>query len=200
VAEVTEGLEATAATICNWWNQHLVDTGRKPGTSSEDSTELATAKQRIAELEAELAATQRGYDLLRAVVPPKRQFETAEVMAAEGHPVTVSTRACCVSESGFYAWRRRSPSKRAIRHACLTDLILMVHYDSRGIYGGCRVHTELTIGRGIPVGYEAVCLLIRRAGIQGLPDNRSRRCKAPSAPTAADLVDRNFARSDLDQL
>ncbi|HCV36824.1 MAG TPA: hypothetical protein DF783_07835 [Acidimicrobiaceae bacterium] len=121
-------------------------------------------------------------------------------MVAEGHAVAVCTRECCVSSSGFYAWKRRSPSKRAIRHAWLTDLIVMIHADSRGTYGGRRVHAELTIGRGIPVGYEAVCLLIRRAGIQGLPDNRSRRCKAPSAPTAADLVDRNFARSDLDQL
>jgi hypothetical protein len=25
VAEVIDGLEATAVTVCNWWNQHLGD-------------------------------------------------------------------------------------------------------------------------------------------------------------------------------
>lgn len=38
-----------------------------------------------------------------------------------------------------------------------------------------------------------------RAGIQGLPGSRRRR-KATGGPTALDLVDRNFARSDPDQL
>jgi hypothetical protein len=32
-----------------------------------------------------------------------------------------------VSESGFYAWRSRPPSARAIRHAWLTDVIRQVH-------------------------------------------------------------------------
>ena len=41
---------------------------------------------------------------------------------------------------------------------------------------------------------------MRRAGIQGLPGNRNRRRKAPSTPTASDLVDRNFDRSEPDQL
>ena len=34
VAEVAAGLEVTDQTIYNWWNQHLVDTGRKPGATS----------------------------------------------------------------------------------------------------------------------------------------------------------------------
>ena len=71
VTEVAGGLEVTAATIYNWWNQHLVDTGRKPGTSSVESTELAAANRRIVELETELAAARRANDLLRAGVPPK---------------------------------------------------------------------------------------------------------------------------------
>jgi len=69
VAEVTAGLKVPAATIYIWCNQHLVDTGRKPGTSSVESTELVATKRRIAELETELAATRRANDLLRAVVP-----------------------------------------------------------------------------------------------------------------------------------
>lgn len=120
-------------------------------------------------------------------------------MAAEGLPVEVSTRVCGVSVSGFYEWRSRAPSERAIRHAWLTDQIIDVHAASRGTYGSRRVHAELTLGRGVEVGYHAVTMLMARAGIQGLPGSRRRR-KATGGPTALDLVDRNFARSDPDQL
>ena len=64
-------------------------------------------------------------------------------------------RAGCsgVSESGFYEWRVRLPSARAIRHAWLTDLIHQHLPTSRGTYGAPRVHAELRLGHGIRVGY-----------------------------------------------
>ena len=46
---------------------------------------------------------------------PKTRFEAVAVMADEGHPVEVSTRVCSVSNSGFYMWRKRPPSKRVGR-------------------------------------------------------------------------------------
>jgi len=121
-------------------------------------------------------------------------------MTDEGHPTEVSARVCSVSSSGFYAWRSRPPSQRAIRHAWLTDQIIDIHIGSRGTYGARRVHAELTIGRGVGVGREAIALLMRRADIQGLPGNRNRRRKVPSMPTALDLVDRSFAQTEPDQL
>ena len=56
-------------------------------------------------------------------------------MVAEGLPAQLACRVLDVSESGFYAWRSRPPSARAIRHAWLTDLIRQVHVDFRGVYG-----------------------------------------------------------------
>ena len=60
-------------------------------------------------------------------------------MAAEGLPVEVACRVLGVSESGYYAWRCRAPSARAVRHDLLTEVIRKVHSDSRGIYGYRRV-------------------------------------------------------------
>ena len=68
-------------------------------------------------------------------------------MTAERHSVQVSCRVLRVSDSGFYAWRGRAPSKRAIRHAWLTDVITQIHLDSNGTYGAPRVHAELKLGR-----------------------------------------------------
>ena len=74
-----------------------------------------------------------------------------------------------VSRSGYYAWAARAPSPRAIRQAWLTDLIGTIHQASRGTYGAPRVHAELVYGHGITIGHNTVSLLMRRAGLAGLP-------------------------------
>ena len=73
-------------------------------------------------------------------------------MVAEGLPAQLACRVLEVSESGFYAWRIRAPSLRALRHAWLTEMISRIHVDFRGVYGYRRVHAELTLGHGITVG------------------------------------------------
>ena len=120
-------------------------------------------------------------------------------MAAEGLPAQLACRVLRVSESGYYAWRKRAPSARAIRHAWLTDLIREVHLASRGTYGARRVHAELVLGRGVAVGHQAIELLMQRAGIKGLT-GRSRYRRALHSASAADLVKRDFVRSRPDQL
>jgi putative transposase len=120
-------------------------------------------------------------------------------MAAEHIPVEVACRVLDVSTSGYYAWRSRSPSARSIRHAWLTDLITQVHQRPRGTYGALRVHAELRLGHRIVVGHNAVALLMRRAGLAGAT-GRPRWRHAKPDQVAADLVDRNFARTGPNQL
>jgi transposase InsO family protein len=120
-------------------------------------------------------------------------------MAAEKLPVQVACRVVGVSESGYYEWRGRAPSERAIRHAWLTDLIRDVHAESGGTYGGRRVHAELTLGRGVVVGHGAVAMLMRQAGIVGAVGRPKWRHTKPEN-IAGDLVERNFARSGANQL
>ena len=56
------------------------------------------------------------------------------------------------------------------------------------------------MGYGITVGHNAVEMLMRRAGLTGLPGNRRRRKRIIPVDTAVDLVDRNFKRTEPDQL
>jgi Integrase core domain/HTH-like domain/Helix-turn-helix domain len=120
-------------------------------------------------------------------------------MVAEGLPAQLACRVLQVSESGFYAWRTRAPSPQTLRHAWLTDMINQIHVDFRGVYGYRRVHAELTLGHGITVGPEAVWLLMRKAGLQGI-SGRPRYRRIPNQPTASDLVERAFAREQPDRL
>jgi putative transposase len=120
-------------------------------------------------------------------------------MASHRLPVQLACRVLGVAESGYYEWRNRAPSARALRHVWLTDAIRAVHTDSFGTYGARRVHAELTMGLGIAVGHNAVEMLMRRADIRGLP-GRKRRKSVHDTPTAVDLVDRNFSRDAPNQL
>ena len=67
-------------------------------------------------------------------------------------------------------------------------------------YGAPRVHAELRLGYGIRVGHNAVAMLMRRAGLQGLSGSRGSRRRIRPLDTPADLVDRNFVRHQPDQL
>jgi transposase InsO family protein len=130
---------------------------------------------------------------------PKRRFAAIKLMAADGLPVQTACRVLGVSESGYYAWRDRPPSARAIRHAWLTDVIREIHTASRGTYGHRRVHAELTLGREIAVGHCQVELVMRQAGIAGI-SGRPKWRRVPNLAIASDLVDRDFARTDPDRL
>jgi putative transposase len=120
-------------------------------------------------------------------------------MAGEGLPAQLATRLLAVSESGYYEWRRRAPSARAIRHVWLTDQIRDVHVASRGTYGARRVHAELRLGRGLAVSHGTVELLMSRANIRGVTGRPKWRRSRPDL-LATDLVDRQFTRSGPNQL
>jgi hypothetical protein len=78
-----------------------------------------------------------GHRVPQGAGPPKGRFAAIAVMVAEGLPAPQ------VSESGFYAWRTRSPSPRMLRHAWLTEMINQIHVDFRGVPGSpgaCRAH------------------------------------------------------------
>jgi putative transposase len=118
---------------------------------------------------------------------------------SEDLPVEVTCRVVGVSVSGFYAWRKRKPSTRAVRHAMLAEVIREVHDASRQTYGARRVHAELVLGRQMTVARCTVELVMRRLGLAGLP-GRPRFRKVPNTPTAEDLVNRDFARTEPNRL
>jgi putative transposase len=118
---------------------------------------------------------------------------------SEGLPIEVTCRVVGVSVSGFYMWRKRKPSARAVRHAMVAEVIRQVHAESRQTYGARRVHAELVLGREMTVARCTVELIMRRLGLAGLP-GRSRYRKIPNTPTAEDLVNRDFARTEPNRL
>jgi len=106
-----------------------------------------------------------------------------------------------VSTSGFYAWRKRGPSKRAREDAWLLERIETIHKESRGTYGAPRIHAELQ-EQGIQVSRKRVARLMREAGLVGVSRRRGTRTtiRDNQARPAPDLVDRDFAASGPNEL
>lgn len=112
-------------------------------------------------------------------------------------------RACLmlgVSQSGYYAWKDRPPSERALRHLWLGGEISDIHEASAGTYGALRITAELKYGRGIKVGHGQVSLIMSRLGIQGLPKRRLPRGARLARSDSLDLVRRRFTAEAPDRL
>jgi transposase-like protein len=71
VAEVAHDLGISDQTIYNWRRQDRIDRGLESGLSSAEKAELAAARKRIRELEAEVAVHRRATELLKEEADPK---------------------------------------------------------------------------------------------------------------------------------
>ena len=107
-----------------------------------------------------------------------------------------------VTRQGFYAWRRRPPSRRRITDAAYTAVIKKIHADSRGNYGAPRICAELADDYNIRCGRKRVARLMRQAGIAGC--HRRKRTwttrRDDSQSPAPDRVNRQFAAAGPNEL
>jgi putative transposase len=111
-------------------------------------------------------------------------------LTGQGNNVRHACRFLGVTESGYYAWRSRPTSPRALRRIFLAGQITDVHRDSAGVYGSNRVTAELRFGRQIIVGHNAVADIMRELGIRGLPTRRLPRSARIGRANGPDLVRR----------
>jgi putative transposase len=109
------------------------------------------------------------------------------------HAVSHLGRVLGVARAGFYAFKGRPLSARAIADQQLTEQIRTIPSRSRATYGAPRIHAELRLDHGMHVGRKRVARLMRTAGLQGC--HRRRRGltrRDPTTPPAPDLVGRQF--------
>ena len=118
------------------------------------------------------------------------------------HPVRTLCRVLQVSPSGFYDWRDRPPSQRALDDAVMTERIRTIHAESDGSYGMPRVRAEL-IDQGTTISRKRVARLMRKARLRGISRRRGfvvttkRDLRQRPAP---DLVRRRFTADGPNQL
>jgi len=107
--------------------------------------------------------------------------------------VRVLRRTLAVAPSGYYAWRQRPASARAVRDAQLTLQVRMAHAESRQTYGRLRLQRALQ-SRGSRVGDKRVRRLMRAAQLVARGRRRFRLTtdSAHAQPLAPNHLARRF--------
>ncbi len=106
-----------------------------------------------------------------------------------------------VSPSGYYAWLKRPPSRRAQEDAKLTARIRQLHQRSKGTYGVPRIHADL-VAEGWRVSRKRVARLMKAANLCGVSWRKHRVTtrRAQRVRPAPDLVQRDFTADGPDRL
>jgi len=127
-------------------------------------------------------------------------FEFVEREKAS-HPVKRLCRVLGVSSSGYWAWRKRTPSGRVRADAVLMEEISSIHQQSRQTYGVLRIQAKLP-ATGTRCGKKQIARLMHHAGIMGCHRRRHvvTTQRGDDAPVAPDLVTRTFAAAAPDRL
>jgi putative transposase len=112
-------------------------------------------------------------------------------------PVRMICAAVGLSVSGYYAWRARTESRRAVANRALLEDIRRIHAESGGTYGSPRVHAALR-HRGRRIGRSRIERLMRHAGLRGLaalPRRTRTTDSRHTYPIAPNRLGRNFVAS-----
>jgi len=109
------------------------------------------------------------------------------------YPLRLMCRVLQVSPAGFYVWRTRAPSARAIADERLMLNVRIIHRRSRRTYGAPRVHRDLR-DAGTRVGKKRVARLMQHDGLVGRRPRRRVRTTDSTHPhpIAPNLLDRQF--------
>jgi transposase InsO family protein len=112
-------------------------------------------------------------------------------------PVRLMCRVLGVSASGYYAWRSRPESQRAMANRRLLQEVQRLHAQHQGRYGSPRMHAALR-AEGLRISCGRVERLMRRHGIRALARRRFRPTTTDSRhtlPIAPNLLQQKFTAS-----
>ncbi len=116
------------------------------------------------------------------------------------YPITAMCRVLEVSVSGYYAWRKRTPSQHSREDAQLAEKVKRAFQANRRVYGSPRVHAELH-AQGIHCGRKRVARLMREQGLSAQrPRHRTITTQSEKGvQVAPNLLQRDFHAEAPDQ-
>lgn len=116
-------------------------------------------------------------------------------------PIEFMCRQLGVSRSGYYAWRGRGPSSRAMDDVKMGQAIASIYRENRSRYGSPRVWCELK-AQGRCTSRKRVARIMRSRGL--VARRRRRFCRTTDSnhafPIAENLLARNFTATEPNQV
>jgi transposase InsO family protein len=110
-------------------------------------------------------------------------------------------RTLSVSRSGYYSWRQRPESRRAIENRRLDAHIKAIYKKYKGRYGSPKITEELN-DMGFEVSKNRVARRMKQAGLRSIVRRKYRPTtdSKHSHPVAENLVQRDFTASGPDKV
>ena len=192
ISRIARQLGIGEQTLRNWVERAEIDTGKRPGTSTEDKT-------RIAELEKEVGAAagqcdpQVGLSFFRGGARPPQAVVGYIDAHREEFGVEPICRVLQFAPSTYYAAKSRPLSPRAVSDGLLGEHISRIHEDNYSVYGVRKVWRQLRRD-GETAGRDQVGRVMNHLGLHGVRRGKAKRTTVPadSAARPGDLVDRHF--------
>ncbi|MFJ1898742.1 MULTISPECIES: IS3 family transposase [unclassified Streptomyces] len=192
----------SAETLRNWVKREEIDSGQRPGTTSEESAAMKALKRENAELRRANYILKAAAFFLRGRARPATHSLVAFI---DGHrarfgsvePIcrVLAEHDCKIAPSTYYAAKKRAaqPSARRVRDVALKELITEIHDANFHVYGARKVWRELH-RQGLVVARCTVERLMRELGIAGAVRGKKviTTMADSSVERAQDLLDRKF--------
>ncbi|MER7001421.1 IS3 family transposase [Streptomyces sp. NPDC000410] len=189
-------------TLRKWVRQDQVDSGTRPGTSTEESAQIKVLKKEIAELKRANEILKAAAFFLRGRARPATHTLVAFVDEHRDRfggvePIcrTLTEHDCKIAPSTYYAHKKRleAPSARTLRDEELKPLIHEVFTTNYRVYGARKIWRELN-RQGHVAARCTIERLMRELGIAGAVRGKKviTTIPDPSAARAPDRVERDF--------
>jgi transposase InsO family protein len=188
VAPVGRDLGVAASVLRAWVGQARADRdGGRSGLTTEERAALAQRRKELRVLRTERDILRKSRGVLHQGEGARFAFIDTET----AWPVATMCRALQVSPAGFYAWRRRAPSKHDQKDERLKVLIRASFAESRKTYGSPRVLVDLA---GEHVGRNRIIRLMQAEGLEARVRRRYRSTTMSDhdQPVAANVLNREF--------
>ncbi|MFE7762847.1 IS3 family transposase [Streptomyces sp. NPDC057438] len=191
-----------AETVRTWVRKAEVDSGQRPGVTSEEAAEIKRLRAENAELRRANEILKAASGFLRGRARPALETLVAfidahrQVFGVEPICRVLTSHGLKIATSTYYAAKNRAPSARSVRDAELKTQISRVHTDNFSVYGVRKVWRQLH-REGIPAARCTVARLMRDLGLEGARRGKKVRTtiRDDGQDRAGDLLRRDFTAS-----
>ncbi|MFI0453115.1 IS3 family transposase [Actinomadura sp. 6N118] len=188
-----------AETVRSWVRQSEIDTGDRPGATTEESVELKRLKRENAELRRANEILKAAAGFLRGRARPATQVLIAfidafkKVFGVEPICRVLSAHGTKIAPSTYYAAKSRSASARAVRDEWLKTEITRIFTDNYQVYGARKIWRQLQ-REGHQVARCTIERLMRELGLHGARRGRKIRTtvRDDNHERATDRLQRDF--------
>ncbi|MFE2297386.1 IS3 family transposase [Streptomyces sp. NPDC059445] len=198
VEQVAADFGVHAMTLWKWMRRADFDDGSKPGTTSQESTELREALRRIKLLEQENEVLRRAAAYLSQAHLPKMIYPLVKELARDGMPVTVTCRVLKLARQPYYRWLDKPVADAVLEQAYRANALFDAHLEDPEF--GYRFLADEARSAGSVMADRTAWRICRDNRWWSVFGKKRGRTKKAGPPVHDDLVRRDFTTDGPNRL